>query len=220
MKRANVVERLAFLLCAAVLATAGCSSASAPDGSAPPEESDDLQPSAWAELEVVTASGERWSGNTARIRIIAPLPDGRPAVAEVHMSAASPRGLLLGLHLEVDPSVLLDGKAWEIDLDGEKPTRRGLGVLSYGSRYAPRLARSGHLTATLEGGRLTASFEAPNDDEPSFSSAKVGARYVVECFVPETGPSPVRGSPTGPGAVALRLDSELESEFCAQFRGL
>ena len=139
------------------------------------------------------------------------------------MSAVGPRGRMLGLHFEVDPSELLSGRAWEIELDSEKPTRPGFGVLSYGSRFAPRSVRTGHLTARLKGPRLEATFEAPNDDERSFSSAAIGARYVVECLVADSDPSAAgrpSGSLEGVGAFALRRDEKLESDFCAQFRGL
>lgn len=215
------IAGLALFLAAALGAAQGCNSTGAPEVGAPEEEGDTLRPSAVADFQVVTAAGERYDGDTVRIRIIGPLPDGRPAVAEVDMSAVSPRGSSIGLHLEMDPRELLGDGEWEIELAGDRATRAGLGVLSHGRGHTPRLVRGGHLTGKLSGGRLEASFEAPGDEEASLSFARIGARYRVECLVADGDPA-VTGGPTGTpnGGVALKMDEKMVSSFCAPFRDL
>jgi hypothetical protein len=224
MKRTQALQWTAVVLGATAL-IAGCSFGSGPEVETRSDEDSELGPSS-GELVVVTADGERWVGPAPRIRIIAPLPDGRPAVADVSLSVASPRGTLLGVHFELAPSTLADAGRWEVDLDSEKPTRPGFGVVSYGSVNAPRSARSGRLSAETDGKTLTGTFAAHTPEVPSLASAKFEGRYTVECYVPEEAMPEVPpaegsvGSSAGPGAFALHRDVRLESEFCAQFRGL
>jgi hypothetical protein len=214
--------KLVFITLGLAGLTSACST-SAPSIAPGPTDGDGegFRVASGAELVVITADGDTWKGSAPRIRIIGPLPNGTPAVAEVAFAAGNAKGVSLAVHFELDMAALRGGD-WEVALDGDSPTRPGLGVLSSGSPAAPRSEKRGHLRASVDGKRFKGSFEAPGSSTASLASATFDGVYGVDCLVAEAAPALEGsvGAGVGPGAFSLVRDEKLESAFCAQFKSL
>ena len=217
MKPSNSRLLIGLFFAASLPAAAGCSGGPA-DGSLA-EAPLDRSPA--GELTVVTAEGRAYGGATARIQIRAGLPGGAPAVAEISFAASTPDGESIGLHAELDPRALL-GERFRVALDGIRPTRPGLGVLSHG-RGVPESARTGSLEATVGSGQIRGSFTS---DAPALSSSTFEGRLVVECLTPGEAigvpPEDAQGSVGASisGAYVLVADERFESDFCAPYAAL